>query len=169
MGGGTDWNGLFTAAGVFLVLAAVVVGGVVVGLIPLPILSGYEHTTVTIYDEEGTERGSVQVRVADTFSKRYTGLSDTESLAPNEGMLFVYDTEANRTFVMRDMAFSLDIVFVGADGYITRIAYAPVPPPRTPDRELTPYRGRAKWVLEVNGNWTTDHGVTAGDRVDVES
>jgi uncharacterized membrane protein (UPF0127 family) len=159
--------------GVTLVLVVVLVVAILVvtGVVPLPVGSPdeYERTTVAVYDENGTQLGQVRVRIADTFEKRYTGLSDTESLGPNEGMLFVYDEEATRTFVMREMDFPLDIVFVETDGTITTIHHAPTPPPRTREDELTRYQGRGKWVLEVNRNWTTEHGVDVGDRVDIGS
>lgn len=125
----------------------------------------YERATVTVVDENGTELGTVQVRVADTFKQHYTGLSDTEALPEDEGMLFVFDSEARRTFVMRDMDFPLDILFVGANRTVTRIHHAPVPPPNASESELTPYRGTGRFVLEVNRGWTARHNVTVGDRI----
>lgn len=166
---GLDRETVLAGVGVTALVLAIVVAGVLAGVVPVPVLSDYDQAAVVIHDENGTVLGRVQVRVADTFAKRYTGLSDTASLGPNEGMLFVYDDPANRTFVMRDMAFPLDIIFVGGDRQITAIAHAPVPPPGTDEQELTPYRGRAQWVLEVNYNWTVSHGVTAGDHVTIES
>ncbi|MFB6072238.1 MAG: DUF192 domain-containing protein [Halobacterium sp.] len=117
---------------------------------------------VEILDENGTTLGTVSAVVADTPSERYTGLSDTESLGPNEGMLFVYESSGEHTYVMRSMSFPIDIVYVGADRRINRIHHAPV---EADDGELTPYPGTGKWVLEVPYNWTVRHGVDVGDRV----
>lgn len=125
----------------------------------------YERATVTVVDEDGTELGTVRVRVADTRPKRYTGLSDTESLSEDEGMLFVFDEEARRTFVMREMDFPIDIVFVGANRTVTRIHHAPLPPPNASESDPGPYRGTGRFVLEVNRGWTTRHDVTTGDRI----
>ena len=122
-----------------------------------------DRTTVVVTDEDGTRLGAVEVRVADTFRERYVGLSDTTSLGPDEGMLFVHDSVGNYSYVMRDMAFPIDIVFVGPDGTITAIHHAEVE-----QRPLTPYSGRGRGVLEVPYHWTTDHGVTVGDRVTIE-
>ncbi|QZY00141.1 DUF192 domain-containing protein [Halobaculum rubrum] len=127
----------------------------------------YERTTVTVVDGSGTELGSVDARVADTFDKRYTGLSDTESLGPDEGMLFVHDTEDRHAYVMRDMAFPIDIVFVAANGTITRIHHAELPPEGTSGSDLARYRGTGKYVLEVPYGWTNDHGVCEGDTVEI--
>jgi len=159
-------------AAVLAVAALLVVAGAVLyPMLPATMtLTGesYDRAVVTVDDENGTTLGTVHARVADTPDQRWTGLSDTDALADDEGMLFVFRDTAHRRFVMREMAFPLDIVFVAGNGTVTAVHHAPVPPPGTPESELTPYTGRAKWVLEVNRGWTTAHGVAVGDRVDVE-
>lgn len=127
----------------------------------------YERTTVTVVDEGDGELGSVDVRVADTYSKRYTGLSDTESLGPNEGMLFVHDNEDQYAYVMREMDFPIDIVFIAANGTITRIHNAELPPEGTSGSDLRRYRGTGKYVLEVPYQWTNRTGVSVGDTVEI--
>jgi len=149
---------------------AVVVGAVLWPYVPATALSGGPGDTARVAVTDGDRTlGVVTAAVADTRDERYRGLSDTASLAPDEGMLFVFHEEANRTFVMREMSFALDIVFVGADRRITAIHHAPQPPPDTPESELRRYTGRAKWVLEINRGWTTSHNVTVGDRVRIDS
>ena len=123
-----------------------------------------DRITITVLDPDGTELGTIRAVVADEPDERYTGLSDTESLAEDEGMLFVFPEEGTRTFVMRDMDFPLDMLFVGANGRIEKIYHAPV----ENDGDLTRYRGSAKWVIEVNRGWTTAHDVSVGDRITIE-
>ena len=120
----------------------------------------YERTTVTASDANGTELATVEVRVADTSDTRYTGLSDTDSLSPDEGMWFVHPEEGRQAYVMRGMSFPLDIVFVDANGTVTRIFHADVA------GTGAPYRARAKYVLEVNRGWANRTGLEAGDRVE---
>ncbi|WP_284012016.1 DUF192 domain-containing protein [Halobaculum litoreum] len=127
----------------------------------------YDRTTVTVVDADGGELGTVDVRVADTYTKRYTGLSDTASLGPDEGMLFVHGSEGEQAYVMRDMDFPIDIVFVAANGTITRIHHAELPPEGTSGSDLERYRGVGKYVLEVPYGWTTDNGVCEGDTVEI--
>lgn len=124
-----------------------------------------ENASVHVADDCGTTLGVVSARVADDPQERYTGLSETESLGPNEGMLFVYPDEDTRTFVMRSMSFPIDIVFVDANGTITEIYHAPV---EADNEDLTPYTGHGKWVLEVPYNWTVDNGVEVGDQIEVD-
>ena len=121
----------------------------------------YERTTVTVVDAvTGTERATVDVRIADTLDKRVTGLSTTDALGPNEGMLFVHTSEGRHGYVMRGMAFPLDIVFIDADGEITTIHHAAV------DAEQTFY-GTGRYVLELPSNYTTDNDITVGDQVEL--
>jgi len=122
---------------------------------------GYERVTVTASDENGTELATVEARVADTRPKRYLGLSNTSDLDTDEGMLFVHGEEDSYGYVMREMAFPLDIVFVGADERITTIHHASVPE-GSPERT---YRGRGKWVLEVPRGWANRTGVEVGGRI----
>lgn len=128
----------------------------------------YEHTTVTVLDAETNETlGAVRVAIADTWRKKYTGLSKTETLPADRGMLFTYEEEGNHTYVMREMDFGIDIVYVGEDGRITSIHHAPEPP-EGEDGESYQYPGRGQYVLEVTYEWTTRHDVSEGDRVVIE-
>ncbi|WP_416838624.1 DUF192 domain-containing protein [Haloferax sp. DFSO52] len=126
----------------------------------------YERTTLTIVDDEtGDTLATVDARVADTYAKRYTGLSDTESLATDEGMWFVHDSTGSYAYVMRDMDFPIDIVFVAENGTITRIHHAELDPEGTSDSDLTRYRGTGKYVLELPYGYTNEHCIDEGDRI----
>jgi hypothetical protein len=127
----------------------------------------YDHATVTVLDEDGTELGTVRVAVADTPGKRYTGLSKTASLPADRGMLFTYDTQGSHVYVMRDMSFGIDIVYIDANETIRTVHHAPKPP-EGEDGEDYRYPGEGQYVLEVNYEWTTRHGVGPGDRVVIE-
>jgi len=155
------------AAVVFVVVALLAAGAVAVATNPGLLPTGeYDRTTVTAVDaDSGESLATVRVRIADTQSKRYTGLSDTESLGANEGMLFVHDEEDDYAYVMREMAFPLDIVFVDADGTVTRIHHAELPAAGTSGGDLTRYPGRGKYVLEVPYGYTDERGIEVGDRL----
>lgn len=124
----------------------------------------YDHATVTVIDSNGTNLAELRVAVADTHRQRYTGLSETDSLPEDRGMLFVYNQPDNHTYVMRGMDFGIDIVYVDANMTITQIHHAPKPPADA-DGESFRYPGHGQYVLEVNLNWTTRHDVDVGDRL----
>ncbi|MEZ3142296.1 DUF192 domain-containing protein [Halobaculum sp. MBLA0143] len=130
--------------------------------------SSYDDATVTVTDEDGSRLATVDVRVADTFQKRYTGLSDTASLADGEGMLFVHDRPGTHAYVMRDMAFPLDILFVDENGTVTTVHHAELPSSDTADSDLRRYRGYGVYVLEVPHGYTNRTGIDAGDTVTVD-
>ena len=128
----------------------------------------YERTNVTVVDREtGVERGTVEAAVADTFRKQYIGLSETEELPEDAGMLFVHGSSGEYTYVMRDMSFGLDIVFIAPNGTITRIHEAPEPGPNE-DGNAQEHPGQGQYVLEVNRGWTAERGIEAGDEVRFE-
>jgi len=144
-----------------LLAVTVIVGGGALAVTSGVFAGDYEWTTVTVVDDDtDAELATVDARIADTFDKRYTGLSNTTALGPNEGMLFIHNREGRRGYVMRDMAFPIDIVFIDADGEITTIHHA------EPDDNQT-FRGTAKYVLEVPYNYTTDNDIAVGDRVEI--
>ncbi|ELZ13641.1 hypothetical protein C479_02311 [Halovivax asiaticus JCM 14624] len=130
-----------------------------------PVFPGYETTPVTVSTPDGERLGSVTAAVADTDELRQLGLSATESLADDHGMLFIFDRVADRTFVMREMDFGIDIVYADASGTITQIHRAPAPDPDE-DGEEHRYPGRGQYVLEVTLDWTTERDVESGDRLD---
>jgi len=132
---------------------------------PLPLVDAgeYDRTTVTLVDENGTELADVEVRIADTREQRRIGLSRTDSLDNGTGMLFVHPDVGSYSYVMRNMSFGLDIVFVDADGTVTEIHDA-----AQPDGEYDEtYPGRGKYVLEVPRGWSATVGLSVGDRVEI--
>lgn len=126
----------------------------------------YERATVTLEDANGSQLATVSARIADTNTKRCVGLSNTDSLDGGEGMLFVHGGAGPHAYVMRDMAFPLDIVFVAENGTVTTIHHAATEPNASGD-DLTRYRGRGTYVLEVPRGYANATGLEVGDRVAV--
>ncbi len=156
------------AVAALLALAVVLAAGIglsVLGVLPAPWTD--DAGDVRIVGEDGQTKAAVDVEVADTVQERYTGLSDHDSLESGEGMLFVHSDEGDRTYVMRGMAFGIDIVFVGSEGEITEIHHARAPEPGEDGAEMH-YSGRAKWVLEVPYGYTNETGVDVGDELVIE-
>ena len=135
---------------------------------PTEVHPGYDRTTVTVVDgETGEELGRVEAAIADTRSLRYTGLSETDDLPDDRGMLFTYDSERELTYVMRNMSFPLDIVFVHANGTIDSV-HERWAPEAGESGESIRASGEGQYVLEVNRGWTADRGVEPGDRVEFD-
>ncbi|WP_226481004.1 DUF192 domain-containing protein [Natrinema amylolyticum] len=159
------WKGL-------LVIAVLSVAGVVLvqaGLVSVP--WGPDEGAVRVFndgaDGDRDPKTAVDVAVADDPAERYTGLSDHDSLESGDGMLFVHGEEQELTYVMREMDFDIDIIFIGADREITQIHHARAPEPGEDGEELR-YSGRGKWVLEVPRGYANETGIEVGDEVEID-
>jgi uncharacterized membrane protein (UPF0127 family) len=137
------------------------------GVLPFPGGETYEDGTVRVYDADGSLVTSVDVEVADTDEEREQGLSGTESLANGSGMLFVHDRQGTYTYIMPDMNYPLDMIFVGADKQVTAIRHAPAPRPNESGADIR-RTGTGKWVLEVPRGYANATGISVGDRVEIE-
>ena len=134
---------------------------------PVEIHDDYETTEVTVRSSDSEVLGRVTAAIADTRDLRYLGLSDTESLPEDRGMLFVYDEVQELTFVMREMDFPIDIVYADDEGIITTIHHARAPGPDEDGNDLQ-FPGRGQYVLELNQHWTTERDVEVGDVLEFE-
>lgn len=64
---------------------------------------------------------SFHTEVADTDTTRQQGLSGRDSLQDKEAMLFVFEKADKRCFWMKDMKFSIDIVWLDASKKVVGI------------------------------------------------
>jgi uncharacterized membrane protein (UPF0127 family) len=101
------------------------------------------------------------VELATTQDQQIQGLMFRRTLAPDAGMLFLYDDDHEIQMWMKNTLIPLDMIFIRADGTILSIAERAVP------RSLAtiPSQGAARAVLEVNGGTAARLGIKPGDRV----
>lgn len=99
-----------------------------------------------------------EVEVADTEELRESGLQGKERLAPDKGMLFVFDEEEEVSFWMKDTLINLDIIFINEDEEVIKVAtgYAGTEDAHVADNVM--------YVLEVNQG----SGIKVGDDVEIE-
>lgn len=105
---------------------------------------------------------TLSVDVADTESLREQGLSGRASLAEGSGMLFVFDQDGQWGIWMKDMRFSIDIVWIDAQGSVLTIA--PAVSPGTYPKVFYP-SAPARYVLELPAGWAAAHGIAEGSKV----
>jgi uncharacterized protein len=101
------------------------------------------------------------VELATTPAQMELGLMYRQSLPADAGMLFVYPNEQTVAFWMKNTLIPLDMLFIGADGHIRRIAERTVPLSTTPISSVDPVRA----VLEINGGTAERLGIKPGDAV----
>src|SRR3989338_8783915 len=64
---------------------------------------------------------NVEVEVADTQEEQELGLSGRKNLKENEGILFVFDAPGKYGFWMKDMNFSIDMIWLAEDAKVIYI------------------------------------------------
>ena len=102
----------------------------------------------------------VRATIADTPAAQEKGLGGRTYLASDEGMLFIFPRDGEYAFWMKDMHFSIDIIWISADGRIVYIA--PNVSPATYPEDFVP-PAPARYVLEVPAGFADLHGVKVGD------
>lgn len=109
------------------------------------------------------------LRVAATFATREYGLMCVRSLAPNAGMLFVFDDgDSPRSFWMKNTLVPLDMIFVRKDGTVNNIdANVPATKPGTPDERLPDYYGTGTYVIELAAGAAARAGIRPGTHLDI--
>ncbi len=136
-------------------------GGVIVILLSL--LARGVDAAATVPVVVATDEGEhlFRAEVADTTAERSRGLMFREELAPDAGMLFVFDPPRRVSFWMKNTYISLDMLFIDAGGRIVHIAERTEPEtldPHGPDRPVHA-------VLEINGGLADRLGIRPGDEV----
>ena len=109
-------------------------------------------------------RHEVRVDLARTDLERARGLMWRERLAPDSGMLFLFEESAPHGFWMKNTLIPLDMIFIGEDGRIVGIVESATPG----STALRDVGAPSRYVLEVNGGWSAARGVRPGDRVRFE-
>lgn len=102
----------------------------------------------------------ITAEVAATPQSRMIGLMMRERLAPNHGMVFVFEDKSQHCFWMRNTLLPLSIAFIDDDGTIVNVAdMAP-----KSDATTCPQRP-VRYALEMELGWFAKHGVTAGKKM----
>ncbi len=101
------------------------------------------------------------VEIADSPTEREYGLMCRRALAPDRGMLFVFDRPESQAFWMRNTLIALDIIYMDAKGRVISISRNAKPLDETP----LPSGGASQYVLEVASGRAAQIGLKIGDQV----
>ena len=105
----------------------------------------------------------LQLEIARTPAQQVQGLSGRAQLDWGQGMLFVYDGYVQPGFWMKDMNFSLDIIWI-RDLAVVDISKNLPPEGETPQNHYFP-SVPVNLVLEVPAGYIDDNDVKIGDRL----
>jgi uncharacterized protein len=101
-----------------------------------------------------------KVGIARTDAEREQGLSGRKSLAANEGLLFIFDAPDYYGFWMKDMNFSIDVIWF--DSSYRAVYIVPNMSPASYPQSYTP-AAPAQYVLEVPAGSAAKFGIATGD------
>ena len=119
--------------------------------------------TLTI-EASGGESVQVRVEIADEPDEQATGLMNRTALGEDRGMLFVFSSEEDRSFWMKDTLIPLSIAYMNSEGRIMDIQDMKAlddDPPHYDSAEP------ARYALEVNKGFFDERGVEVGDRAEL--
>ena len=110
--------------------------------------------------ELGAGMHLIHAEVARTDEQRAIGLMARKEMAPNAGMIFVFEQPAQQCFWMRNTLIPLSAAFVADDGTIVNIV------------EMQPLSDAShcstkpvRYVLEMNKGWFDKRGLKAGAKL----
>ena len=102
----------------------------------------------------------ITAEIASTPQSRMIGLMMRERLAPNHGMVFVFEDKSQHCFWMRNTLIPLSIAFIDDDGTVVSIA------DMSPKSEASTCPQRpVRYALEMDQGWFAKRGVTAGTKI----
>jgi uncharacterized membrane protein (UPF0127 family) len=102
----------------------------------------------------------LKLEVVDDNKSRELGLSGREKLDSNTGMFFVFDKSDYHGIWMKDMKFSIDIIWIGSNMQVVDMKQN-VSPDTYPET-FKPSQ-KAKFVLEVPAGFIKREGIIIGD------
>lgn len=102
----------------------------------------------------------IVAEVAADHGSRATGLMHRRSLAPNHGMLFVFQDKTPQCFWMRNTLIPLSIAFLDDDGRIVNIEDMA---PMTENSHCS--KEPVRFALEMDQGWFSRRGIGAGERL----
>jgi uncharacterized membrane protein (UPF0127 family) len=133
---------------------------------PEPLRAGqspvdFEKDTVTLETAAG-ERVVFAVEIARSREQLMQGLMYRRSMAPNAGMLFLYERPRRVAMWMKNTLIPLDILFLDRMGRVQYLHERAIPGSL---QSIGP-EGKVAAVLEVNGGTVKRLGIAEGDRID---
>lgn len=90
-----------------------------------------------------------------------------DSMPKNHGMLFIFPSERNRSFWMKNCRFPLDIIYFDKDLSLVNVVRG-ARPCRSAQCPSYHSAGPAMYVLELNAGLADDLGLQPGDLIELK-
>lgn len=103
----------------------------------------------------------IAIEFAETDYEQQTGLMYRKSLEEDQGMLFLYPSEAVRSFYMKNTYIPLDIIFYNKDSAVVSFQENAKPL----DETSLPSEAPAQFILELNAGKVKQWNIEVGDKI----
>ena len=109
---------------------------------------------------------AIIVEIANSQAEHRIGLMNHNELEKDHGMLFIFEEEKIHSFWMKNMKFSIDIIWIDSNEYIVHI-----------EKDLQPCEDdcviyapekESKYVLEVESGFTDEHKINIGEPLELD-
>ena len=104
----------------------------------------------------------LNVEIADTDVRRAYGLMFEEKLRPDEGMLFVFESEEQRSFWMRNTLIPLSIGYFSREKILNEVVDMQPAVMGSSRPKTYPSRKKAMFALEMNIGWYERNKIRPG-------
>ncbi|MEK9650296.1 MAG: DUF192 domain-containing protein [Gammaproteobacteria bacterium] len=115
---------------------------------------------VIIFENEQGQEVSLNVEIANNFTKRRAGLMERYDLPENSGMLFIWYEEDIRCMWMKNTFLPLDLVFLDKNSTILS-KHSLVPE----SEESICSNSPARFAIETNAGWFKKQGIKVGSKI----
>ena len=120
-----------------------------------------KHGELSFQSKEGKFVTSMDLEFADNDAERAQGLMYRTEMKENQGMLFIFPSEARQSFYMKNTVIPLDMVFINSKLEIVTIHKSTKPYDLNSYASTSP----AQYVLETIAGYTDKFNIQVGDKV----
>ena len=141
-----------TRAVVLVVLAVVLIGGVLM-------FSGDKGEIIVVTFPSGT---AIETEVADTPEKLFIGLAFRESLPPDTGMLYIFETSDRHKVRTKGFLIPVDVIWADASRHVVHLVERAEPCAADPCPAYGPPPEDARYVIETEAGFIKREKLSTG-------
>ncbi len=141
-----------TRAVVLVVLAAVLIGGVLM-------FSGDQDQTIVVTFPNGT---AIETEVANTPEKLLFGLAFRESLPPDRGMLYIFETSDRHKIRTKGFLIPVDVIWADESRHVVHLVERAQPCEKDPCPAYGPPPENARYVIETEAGFIRREKLSTG-------
>lgn len=108
----------------------------------------------------GAGMHNIRAEVASTPEQHQIGLMFRKEMAPNDGMLFIFDRPGQQCFWMKNTLIPLSVAFIADDGTVVNLDEMA---PQTLESHCS--TRPVRHVLEMNAGWFARKGIKPGSKL----